>query len=474
MSCGVDEWNVRFPNVIGTDGPVQLLPYEMDFKRSQTELSYCRMTFRPEVGEMLKPQTRYPGGYFRKPRIAEIMFGDEVIESLYFKPDFATYTSDATYLEFHDAQNLLDDGVVDKAWPAVTLRNAYQYAFDQRVDNGIIKGLKFSEVDIAALYYQNVAEKKALATYETPYSEYHADLTTKLLDGVFQIDLDQLSPYKAIWQLNKRFNLTAWIGHDLYLWIGVPHSIGLTHYAAPNDERVWRYQDENVNIRHSREPIRSITVQGAWVDEPGIGTGEDVLNIFNPSKSTADVQATGIAYRTDVGYGRSIKIAMQDAKRDVLPALAEAEMLNFMADENKGTIEIDTQLSAPFTPLQSVEAGDKIHIVPDDRMFDNPTADSGRIGDEPDKESSCNSLINNETYLITSVQHDIDSSGYWSLTLEVSLVPRTDDINSVFRYFDPKRDGYITANEFFDGNWFEEGATIDATGQLADHPFIPP
>lgn len=455
MTCETGTWSIRFPSVAGTDGPFEIIPTELNFTRTRGDFSIARGVFEPEIGGIMKPHTRFADGALNRNVLVEVLHDGEPVYTLYFKPDFASYGQDKTFIEFHDAQETLDSGVCDKQWSVVTLREAYEYAFEQRTDESLVSELKFSVPDEVPtkLIGQQVTRHRF---NRRMIRRIEQDSTERLAETAYAIDFDKISPLKAIWMLNRKFRVTSWVDSDGVLWVGFPEAMSNYHIAAEHDTRVWRYDADEVQIKHPREPLQQVHVEGAWVDDPGLDT--DVVKWFNKG-GTGDVRAVGVAYRTDIDYGESISYTNMKAKRNALPGIAEAIFRERMKDANSGTVQIDTAFSGDFTDPAKVTPGDLIHLVPDDDYFVDPQIDSGEVGDEPDIDPSCG-FVNNELYFVKEVQHDI-SHGFWSLTLDVGMYPDEvvgEDavVDSTMRYFDPKSEEYLYESEVYDGNWIED------------------
>lgn len=459
MTCATGSWTISFPEVDGASGPFEIRPYSLDYKLHRSDLDYARGTFDPAVGSMMAPETGTAGGALRGPTYVDVRYDDTRVGSLYFRPDFASYGSDYTHIEFQDLQRLLDSGVVDNEWADVKPKDAYRYAFEQRDDHGIIKGLKFSVPE-------QVPDRLFVDPWSpNPISDFIFSLTSeteKVIDSWNNIRFDQISPLQAIWKLNDILGLKSWVGPERYLWVGIPEAVEQLHIAAPDDDRIWRYNNDEVQIRHPREPIQMVTVHGAWNDAPGIGSPEDIIDeAVSWFKSgheggTGDIRATGIAYRTDVNDGRSILVESPSPKRDAVEGVAKAKLIEEYKKSNAGSVEIDPSTSGGFTPLHKVAPGHRLHLVPDDNHFAQPREEAGRLGTGPsfDELGPCESFVHNEIYAIRSVQHHVNG-GRWSVTLDIAIEPDPANIDTKMRYFDPQANEYLTEEKVFNSPSFD-------------------
>jgi hypothetical protein len=478
MSCEEGVWTFRFPTIPGENGPFEIKPISITASINRSDYDYAKAKFDTEIGDTLRPHTRNTDGRLNRPRLVEAIFDGEVVNSFYFKPDAVNYGNQYTRIEFFDPQESLESGVVDKEWDEVKLRDAYKFAFEARESDKeqIISDINFTDADI--LNKTLVGSRSFIRYGDSPLADnidffrgiqntvnrniktaqiatVEADETEQLVDSHYAVSFDKVSPARAIQKLNKKFNLTAWVNTEAELWIGSPEVKGLfqNHIAAADDERVWRYNKEQVNIRHPRTPVKQVTVEGAWKStlyssNSSETAAEKIVNSLDEDRSETKL-LTGVAYRTDIEYGESIVIDSTKGKRDAVTSLAEKKMRELMKAGNTGTVEITPALSGDFTKLHLVSPGDFIQLVPNDKFFYNPDKNSGRNGNPPDEISDCESYTQNALYFIKEVRHTVDN-GLWTVELEVAMYPDQlqDYMESVVRYFDPVKEEYLTTEQF--------------------------
>jgi len=474
MRCEND-WTVEIHGVNDGD-PFEIRPVEMSLSMSRSEFDFCRAKFPVEVGEEMKPHTRYEGGALRNLKAADVLLDGQRVQRLLFMPDSVNYGNQYTHIEFHDLQKSMDDGIVDKQWETVSLYKAYKYCVD-KVTNGLIDRPVFSvpqnqetvlvgEAGLDFNFNDDNADGKGFSIKEIREAggylnrwmfagnvdDVEQNDTQKLADSYFAFDFNKVSPLKAIARLNKKFGLTTWTSTDGNLYVGFPEANPVHHLAAPNDERVWKYKDPNVT--HPREPVKSVIVEGTWMDDPRyFDQVKDVVGWFtnNDGSGVGDVIATGYATRTDIDYGLTFSIKNKDAKRDALPHVARAALREKMKKQNTGTVEIDPQLSGEqVSELNHLTPGDLLHLVPNDRYFNNPGVDSGAIGTNYDIDDSCGGFVNNEVYLVTGVEHNVTEAGNWSVFADLGMYP-DNPIKSTMFYFNPQSKEYLSEEDIFGG-----------------------
>lgn len=443
MSCSHD-WTIKFLGV-DQDEPFEVRPVEMSLRQARVDYDFLRAKLPTEVGEEMKPHTRYIDGQLYGRSKVEVCHDGTPVQQLMFRPDFVNYGDNYTHLEARDLQKCLADGLVDITREAVILSDIYEEVVD-KATNDLIGDVLFAGIDdedrklvggsfvVAAPFYEGI------------------ESTKNVTNSTYAVDFDQISPEKAVQKMNQSFKLSSWVNRTGDLVVGVPEASGIKHVAAPDDDRVWRYKDPQIS--HGREPIQSVVVEGAWVDEPGLDT--DVLGWFDEG-GTGDYIATGVAARQDIDYGSTVKVKSSRAKRDALPGIAEVALRERMKNTNSGTIQIVPEKSGEqVSNVLDAQAGDFLHVVPNDDLFDNPTAKSGEVGDKPDNVTEfCGPITDNENYLISEVEHSVTDSGEWLMFADIGLYYDA-PVDSAVVFFDPANDEYLDEEDVFDGGLIED------------------
>lgn len=455
MTCDHD-WTFKFRGINDESGasPLEVRPISMSLKKSRSEYNFVRAKLSYDVGEMMKPHTRYSTGKLYGIVPVDVCLNGDPIHRLLFRPDWISYGSQYTHLTLHDLHKSLADGILDIQRQKVRLEEIYQEVVNG-ANNRIIDEVKFTVPDeqVRTIYGQSALNNTRGNDFDGARDEVLRDKTKAAVDSSTAVDFDQISPEKALQRLNKIFQLRSWINSEGVLVVGLPEAKQVTHLAAPRDERVWRYKDPSIN--HSREPIRKVMVEGAWVDEPGVE--HNPAEWFNKG-GTADVRAIGIAKRTDIDYGKVFSVSATKAKKDSLAQIAELALTERMKEKNSGTVEIDPDISGTtVSDPKDVQPGDYIRLVPEDSYYDNPTANSGAIGDSPDPEEICGEFTNNETYRINEVEHNLTEDGSWQIFCDLGLEPNI-TVRSFMTYFEPSSGEWVEAeNVADDGSLKKDG-----------------
>lgn len=477
MSCEHD-WTIRINDVNHGGTPIEFRPVSMTLKMPRAEMDFLRAKLPSEVGDMLQPYTK-SGAKLGFRKIAEVRLNGQTIQTMLFMPDGISYGENFAHLKLYDTIKAMDDGVVDKQWSNVTLRDAYQHVFDQ-VDNDLVDGPVFSLsqntpqrlVGEGGIFEQDESTVEGVDSgpgiAQTASGIYNRIVgnnlvkdiansnTNKLIDSYFAVDFNKDSPLKAITKLNKKFNVNTWTSRSGAVYVGYPEANAAGHIAAPDDQRIWRYKDPQIS--HPREPVKSVIVEGAWVDEPGIGGIEDVVNWFDQSNEQGfgDALALGYAERTDINEGVNFSVKNTRAKKDSLPGVAEAALREKMKQQSSGTVEIDPSISGEMaTPIKSVRPGDIIRLVPPDHIFTNANSESGSLNNPPEDQDFCGSYVRNDIYVISEVQHTLTDGGNWMVTLDVGVYPDA-DVETIMKYFNPETGETIKPSTFESFGIFED------------------
>jgi hypothetical protein len=477
MACGTNEnWTLRFPMTRGPDGAMELLPESLTLRLKTHDLDYCRASFSPEVGEMIKPHTRVAdSGQLRFQQPVEVRYDGTVIARMRFAPDMVTYDDSFTKIELDDLQKSMDSDTIDTQYPKARLRDIYTDIFEEaEAWNNFFDGIRFTvpedmttevwgslgvtedwdrrnglfETGFRIKELEGIGGMINKAVRPLTVQNLRANENEKLLDANYAFDFEDDSPFSALMKLNDKFGATTWAGRDGYLWVGSRATHGRMHYTARDDSRVWTLESEQ--IRHARDPILGVIVEGKWIDAHGIETDVDQwVDWFDPTndKGGGDVRAQGICLRDDIDRGRIVKYKDTEAARSALPSLAREYFINLMKDQYSGTVDIaPTSSGFNFGHPAKVKPGDFIHVLPQDKHFDDPSANAGRIGYEKPSVRDCEDYVNNEIYLIQGATHTVEG-GHWNLNLDVAMYPE-EPITAGLRYFDPEEGEPVSLREF--------------------------
>lgn len=468
MSCKANNWSFRFINSKKRLGELdvqdskeenvelEIRPIEMTFKRNRGKYDFARLKVSSDVGDILKEETG-EGGSFNRLTVVKVKYDGEHVHSLLFRPDWTTFGYNFTHIKLKDLQKSLKSGNVDIQKKDTKLKPIYKKVINS-ANNKKINGYDFAFPEnqvreiISPTRYVKIGSRSGTAERVRRVNE---NVDVAFSESSWAIDFDDITPEKALHKLNKKFNITSWINSNGKLIIGIPEARenSITHIAASNDSRVWRYKDPNVS--YSKNPIKKTMVIGNWEDASGI---ENPLEWFSEG-GTADARVVGIAERNDVSNGDEIIVDVDGAKKNAVEYAARLQLIEKTKKQNSGTIEIDTNLSGTKVsdPID-VLPGDIIQLVPNDKYFKNPGKDSGSLGDTidyPDK--VCGGVVKNENYIIKSVEDKITNDGDWKIKLNLHLYPQIsdDDIDTGIKYYNPNKEEYYSENEFDSGFVFE-------------------
>jgi hypothetical protein len=453
MRCE-NEWSVRVHD--SNELIFEARPFELDLSISRNEYDFCSVEFPWKVGEMMKPHTKFETGKLYNLLRGDVLYNGEVIHPFLFKPDWVTYTKDKTQVDLHDLHKALDYGEVDIYVESATVQDIYEQVINS-ARNRIIDTVDFSisneflERDFTSFFDEEIENVDGY----------------NINNYISAIDFEEETPEIALRKLNEEFGFQSWINSDGVLMIGIPETNSRNHIAAPDDkakddsDKVWNYK--NAQISHTRNPIRRVIVYGNWVDAAGLET--DPRDWFN---GNGDVRAVGVAERTDVEEGDTISVETK-AKKGMLGEIAQLHLIEETKRQHSGSVELDPHTSGTFQSyIENVRPGDSLRLVPHDKLFKNPTATSGEIGDEPDFPSRmCGSMTRNESYDVSQVNHTITNEGAWEVDLELMMQVEF-GINNQLTYIDPTTTGFEYSNpsedDFVDAELVEEPYELTGAG----------
>lgn len=457
MACRHD-WTIKFLH--GEGEPFEARPITMSLKFPRKEYQFCRATFPEEVGKQMEPHTANENGKLYGYTPVDILYDGEQITRMVFRPDWADYARKRTHVQLHDLHKTLASGAVDIQKHVAKIKSVYKELIEQ-ADNNFVTSLdddNFQLPDDKRKWFDGEGFGTPLTT---PKSER---FIKDFFNAELGIDLEKVSAEKAIQRLNQIFNITSWFNNNGELIIGVPEVDEQQHIAAPNDDRVWRYKE--VDVTHGREPVKKVLVEGKWIDEPGWGGFDEaaasIAGVFGGGgREGKDVKAFGVAERTDIDYGTIFAVKNTNVSKEKLPEVAKVALSERMKDKNDGTVEIDPGLSGTYESHPTeIKPGHRLRVIPDDKLYNQPTAESGNLFDAPDNpELACGNIIHNENYLVSEVEHNVNEGGGWNLFVDVGLISNP-PVESRLEYYDPGNNDWIDDKTEIEGDG-EYNTSID-------------
>lgn len=456
MTCE-NEWSVRFPDVSGTGGPVEVVPLSFTFDSNWEEYDLCKLKFSQDVREMFDGNVALPEHEFGKRHIAELRYDGIPRHRLMYDPAEVTFGNNYLHIELLDLHRAMDTGVIDDNFYSLTVQDIYEKVFavyEEATTTQLIKKLSFTD-DLSGPHSTTLPDEEIRAR-----SNYILNTST-------WFDFDQVSPATAIEELNENFSFQSWVTPDGVLHIGNREATDRVHVAAPDDERVWRWTDPT--IRFAKDRTKAVLVEGSWFDDPRIGKQEDnVRAIFSNLEPAGQVRVQGMAWRPNVEEGETVVITQDGVNSDNAAEIAE----NHLKHEDArltGSIGINPQASGRFTHPSSVYVGDFLHVIPDDDHFMSPRKTTGSVLRNDtlthNADSDCKPGVNNVVLRISGVRHRVDQSGRWNIELNVDYYrfEDYDPIKSTVRYFDPTEDEMLEESDLFEGIFegFLSSSTIE-------------
>jgi hypothetical protein len=446
MTCD-HNWTIKILDVNEGDS-FEIRPVQMSLKMSQMKYDFCRAKFPIDVGREMKPHTRYNQGALSEMKAVEVCYNGNSIQRLMFRPDWVDYGTEFTHIQFHDLHKSFANDIIDIQRDSTELKTIYKDLVEKD-SNGLIKDLIFQfpsnkATDIVSLGGLDAGLNEVVSNEDG----------AKILVSGSSIDFENISLEKAITTVNKKFKVRSWFDRYGNLIVGLPEDPTVRHVAAANDERVWRFKDPSIS--HGRTKIKKAIVWGSWKDADGVGGAGDAIDEFGSwfvgGKGAADYRTMGIAERNDIDSGEVVYVENKDADKDSLKEVARLALKEAIRDNNGGTIEIDPELSGTeVSKPTELSPGQSIQVVPNDNLFNNPSATSGVVGEYPDNpETNCGQYVNNEAYKVTEVEHNVTEDGEWQIHADLGMYPDI-SITSYVSHFEPSSNEWVNADKITEG-----------------------
>lgn len=476
MACEESNVTIAFigPDNDLDDPLMEIRPLTMNFSRDLGQFDFAKCEFSEGVANHVKPLIEGDEETILNQTLPVVVkFNGTPVHRMLYLPDGVRFGYDSVHMDFHDARKYLERGVVDYQRESVKLEEAFDYVFGQRKESGpeIFKGIKYTVPDesydeLIGYWEKNFIGKSMdkkvsdLAVEELREDDYDSSLSTEkdwggydadianieeeniynIIDGHYAVDFNQTSPWEAIQELSEKFGVRTWAAPDGYLYVGSRSATGVTHIAAPDDERVWKLLPEGYNVSAPRDPVIKYVVRGKFVQDPAESWADqatDLLSFVNGDEAgegSKDFRAEGVSVRKDADYGQEV-VEDVDAAKDALEGLARRKLIQKQRQQWDGNLEIYPSLSGTeWTDVRNTQVGDMILTIPSD-----------------DNQSDCESTLSQELFEITGVEHVISSDGSWKMNLSVSPIPDgpLDEENTLtyMRYFDPAKEEYAYAGE---------------------------
>lgn len=497
-----NKWTIAVyedPRDDGEKDPAEFRPNKMNLKISRNQYDYCRAKFPIEVGEEVKKHTQFEESALNGVHRADVLYDGEPVQELLFRSDWVTYANDYTEFELKDVHYIFAEDTIDQNYNGVTVQGVYEDILEEcsyDIIENVVYKLPNRYIDPNQDQREQLEESSGTnidnnfnardlvgdiggaigdgwggdtikgslteATFELGFNQLPSQKHNNTKDASFNFDDANLQ--KAIHKVNDEFSINSWIDRYGNLNVGFPSLTNKIHVAAPDDNRVWRYKDPQV--KHPREPIKQAVVLGPWKDAPGMEssavdqTKEVVGHVFN-NKMGKEARVAGVATRPDVESGQIIKKIAKNSKKSNLENVAENFLRNKVIEVNRGEVEIDPNIGGTrVSNHQNLYPGDILHLVPNDNRYSNNiTAQTGRIGDEPDNQGCGGRVVNNERYSVFEVQHNISQGGNWSMSADLGMYAGS-DIETHIDFFDPRENEWIADDRISDDNELTGGSNV--------------
>lgn len=449
MTCA-NSANVSFRfNTLNGDTYLEIRPKSMQYDQTRGKLDYCKAEFGQDVADVIKREinkgTLSP---LTQPLSVILRIKGENLYRLLWVPDGARFVEDGVHVEFHDPQKFLTKGVIDWKQESVRIKDAYEYVFENRSQEGpqVLNDIKFSIAEnsynvLRANDESTFSPYSSTATGYADYDNYVKDAEQEnivnIINDNYAVDFDKMTPWECINELNEKFAVTTWVDSEGNLWVGSRSATGYPHIAASDDDRVWKITEYNTPA--PRDPVVRSVIRGGWENDNDESWYENAEELIS-QRRTQDFRIEGVAKtKTSSLLGQEIFIEDINAKKDSLEDIAKLRLSQKQREQQNGYIDINPEISGvEFSDPKYVKIGDTLRTVPPDNDLNNG--------------SVCDTNIEDELFHIVGIQHELSEDGNWRLRLDVvkqlddELNP--DNIETNLRYYDPFAEEYIDGDAY--------------------------
>lgn len=423
MTCGlVDGIQLRF-----LKSGIVVRPLDLDLRAARRNYSHANIELKEEAGKLVARSREEA-----EPVIIE--FDGVPSRRMYLPPDSISFTTDLdgfekAELQLHDARKVMTRGNVSKTFESVTFAEVVDHIMSQVDDpHNVITDYGFVDEEDAkdsreaanfgdSLLFseeQQVAAANKLGDFlnETllnrpnPFNWYSG------------FEFDEITPLEAMQRVTKEFEENWWVDADGELWIGTDGTRGqvLGTVAGDNQIALKRYSVTTVENRTNSVQISVPTNKFSYNKENIFGLDFEVkennLTLLVESK---DPTINGSVYATTPEEDK-----MQQSPK-AAERVATSLLVQKVMDDSSGSMAINGMASEDTDALAKLDIGD--HILVD-----------------PSIETRCNKDVITGIFLVTSVQHRVNTRQGWHIEIKVAQIPNYNEIETRSVYYDPIAD----------------------------------
>lgn len=412
MGCNLDNVTIDFKS-----SGVRIRPLSVDIDRSRQE----RDQFDAVFAEVTAAAGDHIQTNYTKKEPVTISVGSTTLYYGYAQHDCVNHGRTRSTLTISDPRRLLREGIVDKEWNQVNLTNVTRYIYEQIPDpEGVLTGIELSdpELDVTKLQTETMFGLDRTVQGATELTsdiiEWAADLNP-LREGDGNFDFREETPYSAMMEVCDIWEVEMFMRHDGTLVVGIPQMESTVHPAGLGDE-IWRVVE--YNIPENPTPLKGVYVKGGTAVAPA-ESGDSNVTTYDVTQDLNKLQTRAYAGFTNVSSDETLVGSARDTSDPTsLKDIARRKLINTVSQNNSGNIVIDVLASdVPDSWFEDFKPGGHIALLV--AGHDCIDAKDG-------------------LYDVHSVQHRLDGSEGWSVTLKVSAaITDAGSIETKFWYFDP-------------------------------------
>jgi len=416
MSCDLSNIHIHF-----IESGIKVRPFSLDVRRSrQTDNQFDHVQAK---------LTRTAGDHIIDNHVdkepVEII-ADADGSRLYrgwYTSDGVKLGENTSILEISDPRKILKVGTIDKEWGRITLEKYKNSVFERRVDpHNVLTGKEFTteRVDDTKLQFQTDGASQEDIENEPEFMDgvfnFAAEITP-MVNGDGNFDFREDSPYSALMEIADIWETQMWVDQNGKLMIGHP-DLSATIYPAGQGANNWHISEWN--LPENPAPLKAVYVKGKMDQKGGKDTNlEEAWNVLTDKKKFQTRAAAGFLDDDSLEEVVVVSGKKETTDPEVLKKMARGAFYNKHTENNRGSIIINCMVDneIPVSQYAGIDIGDQIAV----NQF----------------ESGCEN-IREGLYTVHSIQHDINGSDGWSITLEVNkAITNGGDVKDRFWYFDP-------------------------------------
>ncbi|QSG06408.1 hypothetical protein [Halapricum desulfuricans] len=447
MTCKLTQVTLHFLR-----SGIKIRPYDLSTQSERNQFNHAKAEISRKAGELLASR-----GLAAEP--VHVIFGETVQDRYIFPEDGVSLGGDRANIELYDSLKVLDRGVASANFDDSSLREIIEFIIDERDDpEGVITGIVHPDEETQG---SETLSADAFLDKNTPLPDFkikqinfdYREFLAKAALGKVGIQLPsgglhikEESPLSALLRTQDLFQIDSWVDADGRFHYESRSVVDTETFLISADLRRYALTEYNVIVSSGKVSRVHYT---SSLKYKIIDASFEVDDLLFPIKylykesgartvSPNGVSAHGVA-SIDIPNGHSIS---PDPPKNIhgpqaLEAAATRRLLAEHLDNKSGNIVINGVASEDKARLTNMHVGDYVFV------FD----------DLPEK---CVRDVDGGFFLITSVQHKINSREGWKIIAEVGSIPLGAIETDSWIYDESENEKYDTLELYYNDNGSEE------------------